>query len=350
MSATNSPTSPPPVVDPELGVPVHSAAAELPLIVGDDFDRLVEDIRSHGVIHPITLDAQGVLLDGRNRLRAAIAAGRGDDVPRRVMDVTGDAAIAFIFSANEHRRHLTQGQRAMMYALVHPDAQHGGLRVVGTSSIVEHGPHRGRVSVARAVLRHDRAAALDVMAGRVSLEMAKRRVDAELARVQAAELARQRAAAAPSRSAPSPAAAPLNAAPASMRASAPHPAVPLVDAAAATGEELMAVAQRFLDVAGAETEAVHPLLDRALTAAVLLRGTTLPTTFPPSYRWLELAHAEVTGAVRQAITCSDAPELLALTGNHTYLRYVAAQLERCADELRDAVDAAERDGQPGGSA
>lgn len=44
------------------------------LLTGPEFEALVEDIRSHGLREPIVL-LDGMVLDGRNRLRACVAAG-----------------------------------------------------------------------------------------------------------------------------------------------------------------------------------------------------------------------------------------------------------------------------------
>jgi len=52
----------------------HPLADMFPLIEGEDFDQLVEDIGNRGILSPIIL-YEGKILDGRNRYRAAKEAG-----------------------------------------------------------------------------------------------------------------------------------------------------------------------------------------------------------------------------------------------------------------------------------
>jgi hypothetical protein len=88
---------------------VHPVAALFPMLPDDELDDLAEDIRANGLLHPIVLDADGVLIDGRNRLEACRRAG----VEPRFERLNGREPIAFVLSANVARRHLTLGQRAM---------------------------------------------------------------------------------------------------------------------------------------------------------------------------------------------------------------------------------------------
>jgi hypothetical protein len=57
---------------------------------------LAEDIRANGLIHPIVVDGDGILIDGRNRLRACELAG----VEPTFRSINGADAAAFIASAN----------------------------------------------------------------------------------------------------------------------------------------------------------------------------------------------------------------------------------------------------------
>lgn len=91
---------------------VHAAAALFPLMSADDLNDLAEDIKSHGLLQPIVLDADGTLIDGRNRLAACATAG----VKPRFAKLNGHDPTAYILASNVLRRHLTQGQRAMVVA------------------------------------------------------------------------------------------------------------------------------------------------------------------------------------------------------------------------------------------
>jgi hypothetical protein len=94
------------------GYPVHEAAELFPLITGPDFEALVNDIATNGQMEPVVIDVEGRLLDGRNRARACERLGRKPNV--KVYD--GDNVVQYVVSHNLHRRHLTDGQRAMIAA------------------------------------------------------------------------------------------------------------------------------------------------------------------------------------------------------------------------------------------
>jgi ParB-like chromosome segregation protein Spo0J len=51
----------------------HPIANLFPEMTGSDYDALVKDIKSNGLIEPITL-FEGKILDGRNRARACLEA------------------------------------------------------------------------------------------------------------------------------------------------------------------------------------------------------------------------------------------------------------------------------------
>src|SRR5262249_19517601 len=87
----------------------HPLAELFPLMEGEDFDRLVGDIRAHGLREPIVLFDNKVL-DGRNRCRACIEAGM--PLRTRNFDPTLEGSPeAFVISTNVHRRHLSSKQK-----------------------------------------------------------------------------------------------------------------------------------------------------------------------------------------------------------------------------------------------
>ena len=89
-------------------VPFHEAARIFPLLEGDDFDKMVEDIRENGLLVPIEI-FEDKIIDGRNRYRGCLLAGIEPDF----VEVEADDPIAYVISLNLHRRHLTDGERAV---------------------------------------------------------------------------------------------------------------------------------------------------------------------------------------------------------------------------------------------
>lgn len=74
----------------------HPFANIFPLSEGEELRALAESIRASGVREPITLH-EGLILDGRNRYRAARIANLGaDSIPTRVFDPEKKKAIRSI--------------------------------------------------------------------------------------------------------------------------------------------------------------------------------------------------------------------------------------------------------------
>ena len=121
---------------------IHPVADLFPLIEGDEFAQLVDDVREHGVREPVWLHPDGRIIDGRNRARAAVEAGV--DLPTRVWDGSG-SLVQFVLSLNLHRRHLTSSQKAVLALEVEPilaeeakqRQRHGGPEAKG-SQIVDY--------------------------------------------------------------------------------------------------------------------------------------------------------------------------------------------------------------------
>ena len=91
----------------------HPLADLFPMMSPDEMKALIDDVRDRGVQRPIVL-LDGQVLDGRNRYHAAREAEAG----YRVVEFTGDDPLAFVISENMRRRHLTEGQRAMVAAKI----------------------------------------------------------------------------------------------------------------------------------------------------------------------------------------------------------------------------------------
>ncbi len=94
----------------ERSLTVHPLALALPVMTGEEIERLYEDIAANGVREPLWL-YDGKVLDGRHRLAMAYAAEK--PVSLRQFDGTVDDAKRLVFSANLARRHLTTAQTAM---------------------------------------------------------------------------------------------------------------------------------------------------------------------------------------------------------------------------------------------
>ena len=92
---------------------VHPAADIFPAMNDADYAALKADIKVNGLHEPLWI-YDGMLLDGRNRLRACQELGIEPDT----RDYTGDNPVGFVVSLNVHRRHLDTSQRAMIAAKI----------------------------------------------------------------------------------------------------------------------------------------------------------------------------------------------------------------------------------------
>lgn len=94
---------------------IHPLAKLFQPLEGEAFDALVADIKANGLRQPITLNGKTtVILDGQNRYRACLAA----DVEPLFDHYDGDDPLGFVLSMNLQRRHLEEGQRALIAANV----------------------------------------------------------------------------------------------------------------------------------------------------------------------------------------------------------------------------------------
>lgn len=89
----------------------HPISALFPLMFASELSTLAEDIRANGLRIPITLH-EGMVLDGRNRLRACELAG----VEPRFEEFAGGNPWGFVWSVNAERRHLSAGAKAVAWS------------------------------------------------------------------------------------------------------------------------------------------------------------------------------------------------------------------------------------------
>jgi hypothetical protein len=96
------------------GYKVHPLASRFELIVGKAFDDLVDAVRRAGTVAAVEL-SEGLLIDGRNRVRAVEELRRQSvevELPTTEWQPKGDETLAeHIYSVNVNRRHLTADQR-----------------------------------------------------------------------------------------------------------------------------------------------------------------------------------------------------------------------------------------------
>jgi hypothetical protein len=93
----------------------HRLADLFPLMkeASAEFKAFANDIKERGQQEPATL-LDGKILEGRNRYRACQKLG----IELKVKQFDGDDPLAFVISANLHRRHLTESQRGMVAAKI----------------------------------------------------------------------------------------------------------------------------------------------------------------------------------------------------------------------------------------
>jgi hypothetical protein len=164
---------------------VHPAADIFPMLGEEELANLAADIKANGQLFPIILDAEGQLIDGRNRMEACKLAG----VEPRFEKLNGHDPLAYIASANLQRRNLSKGQQAMALAKIYPYAEKGGRgKNVAARKIVETtGFSASRLTQARSVLAYSPALAAEVLKGVMSLDAALEKVNNEQTRANGDE-------------------------------------------------------------------------------------------------------------------------------------------------------------------
>ena len=91
--------------------PFHPVTKIIPEMVGEEFDYLKDSIAKIGLLEPIWVDRDGLILDGRARYSACLELG----IDPQYRTCEGDASIlSFVVAANVNRRHLNPLQRAII--------------------------------------------------------------------------------------------------------------------------------------------------------------------------------------------------------------------------------------------
>src|SRR5262245_49585622 len=114
---------------------VHPAADVFPMMEGEEFDQLIENIRANGLTSPISffvseevlcqpsvdwIKANGILADGRNRMEALERLGiELTPCAIETINTTEIDPASFIIGRNLTRRHLTKRQKGELIAAVH---------------------------------------------------------------------------------------------------------------------------------------------------------------------------------------------------------------------------------------
>lgn len=86
---------------------IHPAAALFPMLSGKEYESFKADIAERGLLEPIWL-CDGKILDGRNRQRACEEL----DIEPAYREYTGETPVAFVWSLNGTRRHMSKSKLA----------------------------------------------------------------------------------------------------------------------------------------------------------------------------------------------------------------------------------------------
>jgi hypothetical protein len=141
---------------------VHPLAALFPMLDEDDLAALADDIKQHGLRTPIQVDADGRLVDGRNRQDACDRAS----VEPQYQVLNGEDVEALFWSNNGKRRHMTKGQLAMVAAMALLDSNNV------TKSARSAGVSQAHLSQALLIKKFAAHLVADVISGKMKFDPA----------------------------------------------------------------------------------------------------------------------------------------------------------------------------------
>jgi hypothetical protein len=128
---------------------IHPAAEAFPLMTAAEFDELCASIKESGLQIAICVNPEGLLLDGRNRLLAAIKVGAW--CPK--MEIETEDEVGFIVAMNLKRRHLTYEQRVAIGEQL-ATMRHGGDRKSDQKTNLSLGWAATRVKVSATAMKN----------------------------------------------------------------------------------------------------------------------------------------------------------------------------------------------------
>lgn len=144
----------------------HPVADLFPMLADDELAELAADISERGLLQPVVLDAEGRVLDGRNRLAACEMA----EIEPSFITYDGDDADGYALAVNIQRRNLTKGQIAMVAAKAF--ATNGFIYGEKQRSSKAAGISASRVRTAKVVLESASDLVDAVISGATSLDAA----------------------------------------------------------------------------------------------------------------------------------------------------------------------------------
>nr|WP_329912009.1 ParB/RepB/Spo0J family partition protein [Streptomyces sp. SP18BB07] len=173
-------------------IETHPIASLFPQLDEDELRALADDVQARGLLHPIVLDPQGRLLDGRGRLKACEIAS----VEPEFVTYEGGDPSGYVLSVNLRRRNISKGQAAMISAKARSESEQqpcSGSEQSTRSVAEQTGLSLGRISQANMVLQHAADLVEAVINGAMGLDEAysiarENKAKANSAEVQLARL------------------------------------------------------------------------------------------------------------------------------------------------------------------
>lgn len=112
---------------------LHPLARLIPDMRASEWEDFYTDVAMRGIKVPLEVLANGTVVDGRHRLRAAVELGM-EEVPVIDAPLNGDRPEVYMLKAAVLRRHLTDDQRAALAALWKEENKKQGERTDLTSA------------------------------------------------------------------------------------------------------------------------------------------------------------------------------------------------------------------------